>query len=32
MSIPNATQQQIDAMNKIAAEKYGLQDEQNLLS
>jgi hypothetical protein len=28
MSIPNATQQQIDAMNKIAAEKYGLQDEQ----
>lgn len=26
MSVPNATRQQIDAMNKIAAEKYGVND------
>lgn len=28
MSIPNVSQQQIDAMNKTAAEKYGIQEEQ----
>lgn len=30
MSIPHVTQQQIDAMNKAATEKYGIQEEQNI--